>query len=49
MTTVKSCKCSHEFQDATYGKDKRVMNKTDKKQGTNDVYRCTVCNKEHAQ
>ena len=44
------CRCSHEFQDKTYGKNVRVANLTTKKypDGTIDV-RCTVCNTIHKQ
>lgn len=34
---VFNCSCSHEFQDKTYGKGRRVFNMG--KTG----YRCTVC------
>lgn len=42
------CKCSHEFQDKTYGNNVRVANPTSKvfPDGTIDV-RCTVCNSVH--
>lgn len=46
MTTIKQCSCEHEFQDATYGKGRRLMNETEKKSSTK-VYRCTVCKREH--
>lgn len=34
---IKSCNCKHAFQDARYGKKKRVHNKCEK------GLRCTVC------
>lgn len=43
MTKVKSCKCKHNYQDAIYGKQHRVCNKTNKP----DEYRCTVCGSLH--
>ena len=39
---IMRCTCTHEFQDATYGKGMRVMNPI--KDGTG--YRCSVCGKE---
>jgi len=38
---IKSCSCKHEYQDAKYGRGKRVMNETADK--PNPKYRCTVC------
>ena len=46
-TIIAICTCKHEFQDNRYGKNKRVMNPTSKYIGTQQVYRCTVCSKEH--
>lgn len=43
MVKIISCKCSNKYQDEKYGYGKRVANKTAKKVGTADVYRCTVC------
>lgn len=39
-------KCNSDFQDKTYGKNKRVANKT---AATTATYRCTVCLKLHQQ
>jgi len=36
---ILSCNCKSEFQDKTYGKNKRVKNPAKKAGG----YRCTVC------
>lgn len=36
--TIYQCSCTHEFQDAKYGKGIRVFNET-----ANNDYRCTVC------
>jgi len=43
------CKCSHAFQDKTYGKNVRIANYTQKKNAlsTNQPVRCTVCNTMH--
>ena len=38
---IKDCTCKHKYQDARYGKNKRVHNETEKK-----TQRCTVCEKE---
>lgn len=46
-TKVLSCKCAHKHQDQLHGKDNRVFNKC-KPQGTQPVYRCTVCAAERA-
>jgi len=43
-TAIKICRCQHEYQDAKYGKYKRVHNwavNVDSKRGG---WRCTVCN-----
>lgn len=41
MSVILQCTCTHEFQDATYGKGMRVFNETGKDQQAG--YRCTVC------
>ncbi len=42
-STVKKCKCSHEFQDATYGSKNRLCNvSADEK-----TAKCTVCGDTH--
>jgi hypothetical protein len=42
------CKCSHEFQDRTYGPGRRVANATQKaKAKDRATVRCTVCSQEH--
>lgn len=42
-TTIQSCNCSHQFQDTTYGSQKRLMNvKAQQKECT-----CTVCGAKH--
>ncbi len=38
-TAVKPCDCKHEYQDAKYGKGKRLHN------ATKDGWRCCVCGK----
>ncbi len=38
---ISDCNCKSEFQDKTYGKNKRIFNKM-----KNNKYRCTVCSKE---
>ncbi len=43
---IKKCNCEYKWQDKMYGKGMRVMNLTDKGSG-NNVYRCTVCDKEN--
>lgn len=37
--SVKQCDCAHDYQDAKYGKGKRVHNPSAK------GYKCTVCGK----
>lgn len=39
VVTINKCKCSHEFQDETYGKGNRLFNEC--KEGKE--IRCTVC------
>lgn len=39
-----NCSCKNEFQDARYGRGKRIANQT--KKGDGVLYRCTVCLKE---
>lgn len=39
MSTISKCKCESEFQDMTYGKNKRLFNKTIK----DNIWRCSVC------
>jgi hypothetical protein len=40
---VRNCgRCIHTFQDATYGQNRRVHNKTQK------GWRCTVCGSDNA-
>lgn len=46
-TAVKPCTCVHPFQDERYGKGKRLMNSTQKEEGNAQVFRCTVCGREH--
>ena len=41
-TSVRSCSCQHEFQDAHYGVGKRLFNKTGGSKGATG-WRCTVC------
>lgn len=42
------CKCTHKFQDETYGKQTRIANQTNKKYPSGHVdVRCTVCNTIH--
>ena len=42
---IRRCTCKHAYQDARYGKGKRVMNKINKDKVV-QRYRCTVCLKE---
>lgn len=44
-TIVKDCKCKHEYQDATYGKGRRIHNYLAGSGAVNKV-RCTVCTDE---
>lgn len=46
MTKIKSCVCSHAYQNSQYGEGKRVMNK---KAGEKKLYTCTVCLREHSE
>jgi hypothetical protein len=41
MPIVKSCSCSHEYQDKTYGRGNRVHNECGGKNSKG--LRCTVC------
>lgn len=45
---IAQCGCgkSHEFQDSTYGKGKRVFNSASSKGAKSRRFRCTVCAKE---
>ena len=38
-TKIKTCTCTHKFQDKIYGKNKRVHNLMTKDYS----YKCTVC------
>lgn len=40
--TVRTCFCDSPYQDARYGRKRRVMNPTDKE----DTVRCTICDTE---
>ena len=42
-TVLIACTCKHEFQDQTYGKQKRIANVTAKGDISNKEVRCTVC------
>lgn len=44
-TVIKSCTCSHEFQDKTYGRGMRVFNSMMAK-GRVVGEACTVCSRE---
>lgn len=46
QTIITACSCQHEFQDANYGKNQRVMNQASKKGAFPKNYRCTVCGKD---
>lgn len=41
-TQLKPCKCDHPYQDAKYGKGKRLHNRVDKSANPTK-WRCTVC------
>jgi transposase-like protein len=41
-----NCKCPNSFQDATYGKHRRVANHADAKGNKKSRYRCTSCSSE---
>ena len=47
-TILVKCKCSHEYQDKTYGVGIRLANVGISK-GASNKYTCTVCGKEHNQ
>lgn len=42
-TCVLPCNCEHAYQDAKYGKNKRVYNRALTKSGSGSSWRCTVC------
>jgi hypothetical protein len=43
-TAILLCTCSHEYQDVTYGANKRVFNWAPGQKNANSRhYRCTVC------
>lgn len=44
MTKIVQCTCQHAYQDATYGKGKRVANEMK----TPGKSRCTVCGMVHS-
>ncbi len=46
-TVIVQCDCPNDFQDKTYGKNKRVANHAPSKGAQKDRYRCTSCKKEH--
>lgn len=41
-TKIADCVCEHAYQDAAYGKGKRVHNPT------KDGWKCTVCARKHS-
>ena len=41
-TKIITCKCNSEYQDKTYGEQKRIHNKMK----DSNKYRCTVCGNE---
>jgi hypothetical protein len=43
MIKIATCNCVHTFQDKRYGKNKRVHNKSTKKNLYPKRHRCTVC------
>jgi hypothetical protein len=48
MVKFIECACESNFQDKTYGKQKRAMNDLPKKAvGDKKEYRCTVCERVH--
>jgi hypothetical protein len=46
-TVIVVCDCTNNFQDATYGRNKRVANYKGSSSKDSPKARCTVCNKEH--
>ena len=46
---ILTCTCVHEFQNKTYGKNKRVHNYAPKATGDSNGYRCTVCGEVHTK
>lgn len=46
-TAIVLCKCEHEYQDKTIGKQMRVANTTAKQDKDSVDVRCTVCNTTH--
>jgi hypothetical protein len=47
-TAVGPCTCRNDYQDATYGRGRRVHNWAPKKQ-TNGRFVCTVCTAQHTR
>jgi hypothetical protein len=45
MTIIRECTCLNDYQDKRYGKNKRVMNKSQGKD--KNKAKCTVCGREH--
>lgn len=43
---VLRCSCTHEYQDAKYGRGMRMCNPMQSGRGAIDGYRCSVCGKE---
>lgn len=48
-TKTLPCTCAHEFQDATYGRRRRVHNSCMSKGHGTDAWRCTVCKAEKTE
>lgn len=46
MTAILTCECQHEWQDAQYGSQKRVMNRIKQNDNSCNTYKCTVCGKD---
>lgn len=48
-TIVRECTCKSEYQDKRYGKGQRLMNPTMAESGGKQLFRCTVCAREHTR
>jgi hypothetical protein len=43
---ILQCSCKNSYQDKTHGTDNRVHNPKAKKQGAEQVWKCSVCSAE---
>ena len=49
QTKIVNCDCKHDYQDAKYGKGKRVANYARNANNKFGGYRCSVCGKMHGK